>query len=132
MKRITVSEVKEAYEKTGLTPTQEEYFCVNDAGDYCGCAAFAVACLRDPDFFERAKDWYAQEAREEMYGGQTDQNIEAELKEVFGSEYLAGLTSGFDDCIELTFDNAEGEQGYFDGMDAAAAIWDEKGNRIDA
>lgn len=131
MKRIAVEEVKEAYAKTGLIPTTEAYLCVDEHGDYCGCAAFAVACLRDPEFFERAKDWYAQEAREEMYEGQTDLNIEAELNEEFGEFYLTGLTGGFDGCAD-NYGSVEGKQGYRDGQEAAAAIWDEKGNRINA
>lgn len=94
MKRITVEEVKEAYAKTGLVPVKADYYHVSD-GKECGCGAFAVGCLRDPEMRGRVAKVFASDDLEDEYHEHEDE-AEERLRALFGNTYLVGFTLGFD------------------------------------
>lgn len=98
MRRITVEEVKEAYAKTGMTPTRNNY----GADSNCGCAIGALARLagKHPVDFR----W-----------------------ETFEPSYSLSFMDGFDDAPLCTKyrDTRTAEIGYQDGKDCAAAIFGE-------
>ena len=107
MKRITVEEVKAAYEKTGLKPVRGTF---ND-GKGCGCALGALymaqggaACCSDPE------EWCDAE---------------------FDFAYWDGFAGGFDAKEDFSlpdYVSLSRKEGHADGRAVAAAIFGEPAN----
>lgn len=96
MRRITVKEVKAAYEKTKLRPEQFIY-----VGLSCGCPLAALAIANGAD------------------------NSQAEIinwaHEVYGDQYANGFTRGFDG-LGHNGTSVRSKRGYADGRQVAVAV----------
>jgi hypothetical protein len=103
MKRITPEEVLDAYAKTGLKPHRGVWLW-KECGKRCGCGlgAMYVANGGDPP-----KVW-SQEVIKTLG---------------ISIDYLNGFTCGFDDESPDYEPGGEEEQGYTDGLAAAAAVF---------
>jgi hypothetical protein len=123
MKRITVDEVRAAYEKTGLTPVRGNFctYSTSQLRDYwtqtelgievkltydCGCALTACCRAEDKPFPE---------------------DVEHAASELdLDESYASGFINGFDGVV-LCPEDVDGpvayEAGYADGVAAAKAVF---------
>ena len=108
MRRITVDEVRAAYEKTGLTPVRHMWL-----SDNCACALTACMLSSGVQRKEIAlaeQQWACDELASTTLG--------------LDEAYTDFFTSGFDGCRLGTVTEEEG-YGYQDGRAVAAAIFGE-------
>jgi len=112
MKRITVDQVKKAYETTGLQPKKGKFFSVTMKGMEkvkCACGMGAV---------------YMHEAQNSIM---SEYPVIKYLDDNYGTDYRAGFAHGFDDePCELEDTDERFQQGYEDGKAAREAIFEEK------
>lgn len=109
MRRITVDEVKAAYEKTGLHPKQGEFREYETCDKVCGgCAITALLAADGIDIVE-------------------EPNLRAIAESRYGGHYIGGFVCGFDGKPAAWFrdTNERERQGYADGTAAALAIFGE-------
>jgi hypothetical protein len=100
VRRITVDEVKAAYEKTGLKPTRGEYIY----GRFCACAMGALAVANGvPCDYDAARSWAFSQ---------------------YGADYCNAFANGFDSKSPWGCDEVH-EAGQADGELVAAAIFGE-------
>jgi len=101
VRRITVDEVKAAYEKTGLKPQKDNWF----SDDFrCACAIGALFAAAYPEVPNAPGSVVQQWAYRE-----------------FGADYVDEFVGGFD-CPQVPLDNLIGD---LDGRAVAAAIFGE-------
>lgn len=148
MKRITVAEVKEAYEKTGLVPVRGTFLTLgtdNAPGAWCGCpmtAAFAARYQEHPfgDFLRAAKNLLEHSPEGVEFDQGDVEDLIDEYEDIY--RYRLGFVRGID-CerneetrywLAYTNDPFDRDtlQGELDGRAVRDALWDEQGNRINA
>lgn len=105
--KITIEEVKQAYEKTGLQPTTHEYY--SPEGQCCPFGAIILAT--HPEILESGMS-----AREIVY------TISQEGKSIFGIGYMWGFTDAIDGKF-FGINEERYSEGYRDGKKVGDSIF---------
>jgi len=116
MKRITVEQVVKAFEQTGLTPKQGDYFEIDGEKVTCACGMGAVYAVENN--IESIKPNSIDALKINHY-----------FAKRYGGDYRFGFARGFDDLSSFSKEVANEKEflaGYEDGVAARKAVLKEE------